>query len=174
MMPAFLFVTGYFAKKSHKPPIVRASKMFIIFIIAQTIITLYYTYVLGIVSPDKNPLIPRYTLWFLLTCGSLYLLEYLIRKFNFKTIFIMIATLIMSAVVAASVSSSEVAYNVSTEDKKVTNIEMYSVTDGRYLNRLYKIDFLYDAEGHITDKKTYVWDKKTEEYMLKQAEKFTK
>ena len=51
---------------------------------------------------------------------------------------------------------------------------MYSVTDGRYLNRLYKIDFLYDAEGHITDKKTYVWDKKTEEYMLKQAEKFTK
>ena len=69
----------------------------------------------------------------------------------------MIATLIMSAVVAASVSSSEVAYNVSTEDKKVTNIEMYSVTDGRYLNRLYKIDFLYDAEGHITDKKTYVW-----------------
>lgn len=86
----------------------------------------------------------------------------------------MIATLIMSAVVAASVSSSEVAYNVSTEDKKVTNIEMNSVTDGRYLNRLYKIDFLYDAEGHITDKKTYVWDKKTEEYMLKQAEKFTK
>lgn len=86
----------------------------------------------------------------------------------------MIATLIMSAVVAASVSSSEVAYNVSTEDKKVTNIEMYSVTDGRYLNRLYKIDFLYDAEGYVTDKKTYVWDKKTEEYMLKQAEKFTK
>ena len=76
----------------------------------------------------------------------------------------MIATLIMSAVVAASVSSSEVAYNVSTEDKKVTNIEMYSVTDGRYLNR----------EGHVTDKKTYVWDKKTEEYMLKQTEKFTK
>lgn len=86
----------------------------------------------------------------------------------------MIATLIMSAVVAASVSSSEVAYNVSTEDKKVTNIEMYSVTDGRYLNRLYKIDFLYDAEGNVTDKKTYVWDKRNEEYMLKQAEKFTK
>lgn len=86
----------------------------------------------------------------------------------------MIATLIMSAVVAASVSSSEVAYNVSTEDKKVTNIEMYSVTDGRYLNRLYKIDFLYDAEGHVTDKKTYVWGKKTAEYILKQTEKFTK
>lgn len=86
----------------------------------------------------------------------------------------MIATLIMSAVVAASVSSSEVAYNVSTEDKKVINIEMYSVTDGCYLNRLYKIDFLYDAEGNVTDKKTYVWDKRNEEYMLKQAEKFTK
>lgn len=88
MMPAFLFVTGYFASKSHKPPIVRASKMFIIFIFTQTIITLYYTYVLGIISFDKNPLIPRYTLWFLLTCGFLYLSEYLIKKMNFKPIFI--------------------------------------------------------------------------------------
>lgn len=53
----------------------------------------------------------------------------------------MIANLIISAVVAASVSTPEVVYNVESEGKKVTNIEMYSVTDGKYLNRLCKIDF---------------------------------
>ena len=58
----------------------------------------------------------------------------------------MIANLIISAVVAASVSTPEVVYNVESEGKKVTNIEMYSVTDGKYLNRLCKIDFSYDED----------------------------
>ena len=62
----------------------------------------------------------------------------------------MIANLIISAVVAASVSTPEVVYNVESEGKKVTNIEMYSVTDGKYLNRLCKIDFSYDEEGDGT------------------------
>ena len=67
----------------------------------------------------------------------------------------MIANLIISAVVAASVSTPEVVYNVESEGKKVTNIEMYSVTDGKYLNRLCKIDFSYDEDGDVIDKKTY-------------------
>ena len=58
----------------------------------------------------------------------------------------MIANLIISAVAAASVSTPEVVYNVESEGKKVTNIEMYSVTDGKYLNRLCKIDFSYDED----------------------------
>ena len=89
-------------------------------------------------------------------------------------LFIMIANLIISAVVAASVSTPEVVYNVESEGKKVTNIEMYSVTDGKYLNRLCKIDFSYDEEGDVVDKKTYVWDVKNSEYVLKQTETFTK
>ena len=84
----------------------------------------------------------------------------------------MIANLIISAVVAASVSTPEVVYNVESEGKKVTNIEMYSVTDGKYLNRLCKIDFSYDEEGDVIDKKTYVWDVKNSEYVLKQTETF--
>ena len=68
----------------------------------------------------------------------------------------MIANLIISAGVAASVSTPEVVYNVESEGKKVTNIEMYSVTDGKYLNRLCKIDFSYDEDGDVIDKKTYV------------------
>lgn len=63
----------------------------------------------------------------------------------------MIANLIISAVVAASVSTPEVVYNVESEGKKVTNIEMYSVTDGKYLNRLCKIDFSYDEDGDVID-----------------------
>lgn len=86
----------------------------------------------------------------------------------------MIANLIISAVVAASVSTPEVVYNVESEGKKVTNIEMYSVTDGKYLNRLCKIDFSYDEDGDVIDKKTYVWDMKNSEYVLTQTEIFTK
>lgn len=86
----------------------------------------------------------------------------------------MIANLIISAVVAASVSTPKVVYNVESEGKKVTNIEMYSVTDGKYLNRLCKIDFSYDEDGDVIDKKTYVWDVKNSEYVLKQTETFTK
>ena len=86
----------------------------------------------------------------------------------------MIANLIISAVVAASVSTPEVVYYVESEGKKVTNIEMYSVTDGKYQNRLCKIDFSYDEDGDVIDKKTYVWDMKNSEYVLKQTETFTK
>ena len=64
--------------------------------------------------------------------------------------------------------------DVESEGKKVTNIEMYSVTDGKYLNRLCKIDFSYDEEGDVIDKKTYFWDMKNYEYVLKQTETFTK
>ncbi len=143
MMPAFLFVTGYFAKKSHKPPIVRAGKMFTIFIIAQTIITLYYTYVLGIVSPDKNPLIPRYTLWFLLTCGSLYLLEYLIRKFNFKTIFI------LSLIVALISGFFSEINNFLSISRTITSLPMFilgykanEINLKDYINKYRKLIFI--------------------------------
>ena len=86
----------------------------------------------------------------------------------------MIANLIISAVAAASVSTPEVVYYVESEGKKVTNIDMYSVTDGKYLNRVCKIDFSYDEDGDVIDKKTYVWDVKNSEYVLKQTETFTK
>ena len=36
------------------------------------------------------------------------------------------------------------------------------------------IDFSYDEEGDVIDKKTYVWDVKNSEYVLKQTETFTK
>lgn len=88
LMPIFIFVTGFFAKKSKKTPLKKAVKMLIIFVIAQILITLYYGYILKIISPNKSILIPRFTLWYLLTCFWLYLSEYLFKKFKFKYVFI--------------------------------------------------------------------------------------
>ena len=58
----------------------------------------------------------------------------------------MIAELIISAVASVSLSTPKVVYNVASEDKKVTNIEAYSVSDGKYLKRMYKINFIYNTE----------------------------
>lgn len=88
MMVLFVFISGKFAKISRRTPLQRSLKMFLIFIIAQIIITLYYGYILKIIDPTKNLLSPRYTLWYLLTTASLYLTEYIFRKFGFKKSFI--------------------------------------------------------------------------------------
>jgi fucose 4-O-acetylase-like acetyltransferase len=87
MMPLFIFTTGKFARKSHKSPLQRSWKMLKTFIIAQVLITLYYGFVLHIISPTKSLLEPRFTLWYLLTCAWLYLSEYLFRKYKFKYVF---------------------------------------------------------------------------------------
>ncbi len=88
MMPLFIFITGKFANRSRKTPLKRSLKMLKIFIIAQILITLFYGYVLKIISPEKSLFIPRFTLWYLLTCSFLYLLEYVFKKFKFKPVFI--------------------------------------------------------------------------------------
>lgn len=86
----------------------------------------------------------------------------------------MIAELIVSAVASVSLSTPKVVYNVSSDDKKVTIIEAYSVSEGKYLKRLYKINFIYNAEGEVTNKDTYQWDERNSGYILKDTEKFSK
>ncbi len=88
MIPLFIYTTGVFARMSKKKPIQRAAKMFLLFIVSQIIVTLYFKYVLGILGSNASIFEPRYTLWYLITCASLYLLEYLIRNKNFKKVFI--------------------------------------------------------------------------------------
>ena len=88
LIPLFIFITGVFAKKSKRTPFKRAVKMLIIYIVLQILITIYYTYVLHIINPTKSILIPRFTLWYLLTCVYLYLAEYLFRNYKFKPVFI--------------------------------------------------------------------------------------
>ena len=77
-----------FARKSKRSSLKRAIKMISIFFIAQVFITLYYGYILKIIAPTKSLLIPRYTLWYLLTIATLYLCESIFKKYKFKFIFI--------------------------------------------------------------------------------------
>lgn len=88
MIPLFIFTTGKFAKTSKKPPIKRALKMFLIFLVAQILITIYFRETLGIISNSDSYLVPRFTLWYLITTSILYLSEYIFRKFKFSKVFI--------------------------------------------------------------------------------------
>ena len=44
--------------------------------------------------------------------------------------------------------------------------------DGKYLKRLFKMNFTYNAQGQVTDKKTYVWSDARQDYILQQTETF--
>lgn len=88
IIPLFIFTTGKFAKRSRKTPFKRALKMLKIYIIAQILVTIYYGYVLQIISPSKSLLTPRFTLWYLLSCTFLYLSEYIIKNYKFRNVFI--------------------------------------------------------------------------------------
>ena len=88
LIPLFIFTTGLFARKSSRSPLERFTKILCIYIIAQVAVTLYYEYFLNIVKDGETILIPRFTLWYLLTCSYLYLSEYLFRKYSFKKVFI--------------------------------------------------------------------------------------
>lgn len=87
MMPLFIYVTGIFARLSRREPKERFWYMIKVFLVVQVITTLYYYFILKSLSADAI-LYPRYTLWYLLTCGYLYLSEYIFPKFNYKNIFI--------------------------------------------------------------------------------------
>lgn len=84
----------------------------------------------------------------------------------------MIAELVISVVASVSLSAPKVVYNVASDDKKVTNIEAYSVSEGKYLKRMYKISFVYNAEGEVVNKDTYQWNEKKSTYVLKDTETF--
>lgn len=88
MIPLFIYTNGLFARISSKSPLKRAIKMFLIFLVSQILVTLYFKYVLGILGNDASILEPRYTLWYLITCSFLYLSEYLFRNKSFKVTFI--------------------------------------------------------------------------------------
>lgn len=84
----------------------------------------------------------------------------------------MITNLIMAALISAAGVASGLVYNVKMEDNRMTNKEVYTLNEGKYLKRLFKMDFTYNAQGQVTDKKTYVWNENRQEYILRQIENF--
>ena len=79
---------------------------------------------------------------------------------------------IMAALISAAGVSSSLVYNVKMEGNRMTNKEVFSTEDGKYLKRLFKMDFTYNAQGQVTGKKTYVWNDARQEYVLRQTESF--
>lgn len=84
----------------------------------------------------------------------------------------MITNLIMASLISAAGVSTNLVYNVKMENNRLTNKEVFSVEDGKYLKRLFKMDFTYNAQGQVTDKKTYVWSDTRQDYILQQTETF--
>lgn len=84
MLQCFFFISGYFAGKSRsnkKDKIIKQIKTYIIWDI---LITLYYYFNLHIISFDKSIILPRYTLWFLITLITYQLMEFVMDKVSWK------------------------------------------------------------------------------------------
>ena len=84
----------------------------------------------------------------------------------------MITNLIMATLISAAGVASSLVYNVKMEGNRMTNKEVYTLNEGKYLKRLFKMDFTYNAQGQVTDKKTYVWSDARQNYVLQQTETF--
>ena len=84
MLQCFFFISGYFAGKSKSSKSKKILKQIKTYIIWDSIITLYYYFVLHIISFDKTIILPRYTLWFLITLITYQLMEYVMDKVPWK------------------------------------------------------------------------------------------
>lgn len=84
----------------------------------------------------------------------------------------MISNLIMAALISAASVASSLVYNVKMESNQLTCKEVFSLDEGKYLKRLYRLDFSYDRQGQVTSKKTYIWNEATQDYVLRHSEDF--
>lgn len=92
MLQCFFFISAYFSSKSKVPKNKRIYNLLKIYLLWQTIITIYYAFILNIIDFNLNYLIPRYTLWFLITMIFYNLLAFILEKVNYN---IMIPTSII-------------------------------------------------------------------------------
>lgn len=84
MLQCFFFISAYFSNKSKTPRKKRVKSLLKTYLIWQTIITIYYAFVLNIIDFNLNYLNPRYTLWFLVTMIFYNLLEIILEKSTYK------------------------------------------------------------------------------------------
>ena len=84
MLQCFFFISAYFSNKSKTPRKKRVKSILKTYLIWQTIITIYYAFVLNIIDFNLNYLNPRYTLWFLVTMIFYNLLEIILEKSTYK------------------------------------------------------------------------------------------
>ncbi|MED3662550.1 acyltransferase family protein [Ureibacillus terrenus] len=83
-MPAFILISGYFAKKVYEPGYFKklVSKLFIPYVVFQVFYTLYYDLVFGD-DISYSLFIPRWGLWFLLSLIFWNVLLYFVGKLKY-------------------------------------------------------------------------------------------
>lgn len=84
MLQGFFIISAYFSRKSKKSKWKRIKSLLKTYLIWQTIITIYYAFILHIIDFNVNYLIPRYTLWFLITMMTYTLTDFILEKVNYK------------------------------------------------------------------------------------------
>lgn len=84
MLQCFFFISAFFASTSKTSRKKRILKLLKLYLIWQTIITIYYSFILQITSFSLNYLIPRYTLWFLITSIFYTTSEFILKKTSYK------------------------------------------------------------------------------------------
>lgn len=84
MLQCFFFISAYFSYKSKTPKKKRIIKLLKTYLLWQTIITIYYAFILNIIDFNLDYLNPRYTLWFLLTMIFYNAFEYIMDKISGK------------------------------------------------------------------------------------------
>lgn len=84
MLQCFFFISAYFSSKSKHKRKKRILNLLKLYLIWQTIITIYYAFVLKIIDFNLNYFIPRYTLWFLITMIFYNLSEVILERTNYK------------------------------------------------------------------------------------------
>ena len=84
MLQGFLIISAYFSRKSKKSKRERIKSLLKNYLIWQTIVTIYYAFILHIIDFNVNYLIPRYTLRFLITMMMYTLTDFILEKVNYK------------------------------------------------------------------------------------------
>ena len=84
MLQGFFIISAYFSSKSKRSKRERIKSLLKNYLIWQTIITIYYAFILHIIDFNVNYLIPRYTLWFLITMMMYTLTDFILEKVNYK------------------------------------------------------------------------------------------
>lgn len=84
MLQGFFIISAYFSSKSKRSKRERIKSLLKTYLIWQTIITIYYAFILHIINFNVNYLIPRYTLWFLITMMTYTLTDFILEKVNYK------------------------------------------------------------------------------------------
>lgn len=83
-MPAFVLISGYFAKGIHKKGYVMkvTKKLLLPYLIFQSFYAFYYYFIDDVSTVDLNPFDPQWAMWFLLSLFSWQIMLFFVKNMN--------------------------------------------------------------------------------------------